>query len=270
MSTNAKRSVMIGALVVAVGGCSSVGRVDDDGGADAGSNHGLATALAPAFCDHVVRCCANRSVDCVAAATEALRLFGDFGAELRAGGIHLDEQALARCRGELSQVPCDMPTEVLSLSSCRAAIVGHRKIGEACLSQLGCEAPLECVVGRCETVGGIGAPCDAGSSPLPVCSGGFCIAPGCSSGLLCLGGSCQQPAEFGESCSPDYLPCRPFAAACDCAQPATNCVDGGTCVPLKPLDAGCVVGRQCASRRCAANRCEPNPAFGDFQCQVSP
>lgn len=236
-------------------GCSSPST------SDAGASP-VSEAFAPAFCDWATRCC-SAQLDCSAAAARALTFFGDLGAEYRAGGISVDSMAIARCRADLAAVPCDMPTELLSVPSCREAIVGHRKLGETCVEYLGCEAGLECVLGKCVPSAALGGSCDAGARQ--TCLNGVCHTPGCQQGLICLAGVCGTPAQVGEACSPASRICQPYRAACDCAEPLRGCLDGGVCAGLRPLDAGCVWGTQCASTACERGACVLREV-GDFKC----
>lgn len=220
-------------------------------------------AFAPVFCDHATRCCAQSQGDCELEAGRALFLLGDFAPEVDAGGITVDSTAVQQCREELATTPCNMPMVLLSVPACRRAIVGHRKVGEACLGYVGCEAGLACVLGRCEAVAGPGGSCDAGAALN--CLSGICITPGCGEELLCLAGRCTPTAQVGQACAPTGRECAPYASFCDCAQPATGCVDGGVCAPLRPMAAGCLRPPQCASGWCASGACAPG-TIGNFRC----
>lgn len=226
-------------------------------GTDAGTSpkyrNAVTEAFGPMFCDRATKCCAGGQVDCVQEASNALALFGDFGPVVDAGGVSLDQEWLQRCRSDVGALPCDMPVVLLSFPACRATLVGHGKVGEACPGYVGCEAGLVCVLGRCAAVAAAGGSCDAGA-PLN-CVSGVCITAGCAEGLMCLNGICTALAQPGETCSPSGRRCAFYSAVCDCAQPLSGCLDGGVCTSLLPLDAGCAIPRQCASAWCGNGKC---------------
>ncbi len=234
-------------------GCSSKPEVGLDAGPTQQRNT-VTEAFAPVFCDRAAKCCHLSEFACVeAAAVELSQLSSDFGRWVDAGVVSIDAERAQDCRSEVAALPCDMSLVLLSFPACRAALVGHGKLGEAYPGYVGCVTGLECVLGQCAAAGSAGAGCDAGS--VLHCLSGLCISPGCREGLMCLNAQCTPLGQIGDPCSPLGRKCSPYSTQCDCADPRFACQDGGVCAPLRPIDAGCVSNRQCSSGRCRNDLC---------------
>lgn len=213
-----------------------------------------------------------------------------FEAELDAGWLRYDPQAMYACHRRFAADPCGfgffsftVPTVTQVLAYCPGTLVGLRTVGQTCASSADCAAGSGCVSdnrtcpGTCLAFLAKGASCTVGSGawcgPGLNCNGGTCrgggepgtactVAADCKS-FSCKAdaGVCMGPARLGEACT--WLG-NSEAPACG---PMLQCNDHfrvGVCTPLSAANEPCYESRDCQSGLV----CGPSgdAGFGNGRC----
>jgi hypothetical protein len=213
-----------------------------------------------------------------------------FEAELDAGWLHYDAEAMYACHRRFASDPCgfsffsfSVPTVAQVLAACPGTLVGTRTVGQTCASPADCVSGSACVSdnrtcpGTClaflpresACIVGSGAWCEPGTN----CTGGTCkglaeAGAACTTSFDCRSSSCKAdagvcvgPAKLGEECT--WLG-NSSAPACG---PMLQCNDKfnvGVCVPKSAATEPCFENGDCQSGLV----CGPSSdaGFGNGRC----
>ena len=250
------RHLVVPALVLIVAAsCGGSGITPVDGGATLSPSE-FSANLATAQCDYLVRCGKigvaklRQCVDGSTLANEAMLGIADGVASKR---LRFDPAAARSCGDSLAATACHL------FSAAYSACVASALTPLIALAG-GCRSTLDCVGGWCERAqvngclgvcralvaagGACGSnreACDSSSA----CRNGQCVAlassggacnvvqgPDCVAGLACAAGICLAPAAVGASCTDS-----PCVAGAFCQ---------GTCKPVLPAGAACLLPDSCA------------------------
>jgi hypothetical protein len=177
----------------------------DTGAADAGrplTTSDVAAVLARGRCG-ALEACLGKSLllasydgnDCVDFTTrqQADRHLHWLADSVTAGRVTFRPDELAQCEKDLVKLGCDVASKRLP-ASCEQAVQGNRNLDADCSIDQDCKDNAYCFKGTLETCPGT---CSAlQTSGLPCAA-----SQECADGLVCRGGSCNDPLAEGDTCS---------------------------------------------------------------------
>jgi len=236
--------------LLVVGACGGKGQQDGVEGGEAGMGSTAVVAAefperyAAAFCALVGRCCGASGDQVAECRVKAEGEQGLQAASARQAGARFDADVAGACLTELDSHDCEVTAlELLAgfVPGCASVWRGQVPLGEACESELACEAEgdasVGCVDGTCLEVEYLlpNSDCDP-NSRTAVCASAF------------------------SRCNPDSLRCVPLptdgqVCSGDCRL-GYGCREG-TCQHALALGADCTSASDCLSALCVEQRCAP-------------